>query len=116
MSAGQLPKSEPLAEELPSRFVVGIDLGTTNCAVSYVDTAERPWQVRDFCVPQLVAQGQIEALETLPSFHFEPPAGQLDKRALRGEKPRAPHRIRQIVALSFGRRSFSRDSAVAGSD
>src|SRR5690606_36103446 len=58
----------------PSRYVVGLDLGTTNSAVTYVDTAESPWQVRTFPVPQLVAPGQIEARETLPSFHYQPAA------------------------------------------
>jgi hypothetical protein len=52
--------------------VVGIDLGTTNSAVTYVDTAEEPWRVRSFAVPQLVAPGQVEARETLPSCHYQP--------------------------------------------
>ncbi len=41
-----------------SRYLVGIDLGTTNCAVAYVDThgRERPSaDIRNFEVPQLVA-------------------------------------------------------------
>ena len=44
-----------------SRYIVGIDLGTTNCAVAYVDTKgrERPTaDIRDFEVPQLVAPGE----------------------------------------------------------
>ncbi len=61
----------------PSRYVVGIDLGTTNSAACYVDTGEEPWQVRTFAVPQLVAPGQVEARETLPSFHYQPAAGEL---------------------------------------
>lgn len=60
----------------PSRYVVGFDLGTTNSAVTYVDTSESPWQVRTFAVPQLVAPGQIEARETLPSFHYQPATGE----------------------------------------
>ena len=43
-----------------SRYLVGIDLGTTNCAVAYVDThgRERPSaDIRNFEVPQLVAPG-----------------------------------------------------------
>jgi molecular chaperone DnaK (HSP70) len=54
-----------------SRFVVGIDLGTTNSAVSYVDTDSENWQVQTFSVPQLVAPGQVESRETLPSFHYQ---------------------------------------------
>jgi hypothetical protein len=59
-----------------SRFVVGIDLGTTNSAVGYVDTAEPRWQVRTFAMPQCVAPGEIEARETLPSFHYEAAQGE----------------------------------------
>lgn len=62
--------------ETPSRYVVGIDLGTTNSAVAYVDTAGGEWQVRTFAVPQLVAPGEVEARETLPSFHYESAPGE----------------------------------------
>ena len=65
------------------RYVVGIDLGTTNSAVTYVDTTEEPWQVRTFAVPQLVAPGQVEARETLPSFHYQPATGELPPQALK---------------------------------
>ena len=47
-----------------SRFVVGIDLGTTNSAVAFVDAEEK--RARIFSIPQLVAPGEIEARETLP--------------------------------------------------
>ena len=67
----------------PSRYVVGFDLGTTNSAVCYVDTEEKPWQVRTMAVPQLVAPGQVEARETLPSFHYQPAPGELTPEALR---------------------------------
>jgi len=71
------------AENAPSRYVVGFDLGTTNSAVCYVDTAESPWQVRTFAVPQLVAPAQVEARETLPSFLYQPAAGEMAAGALR---------------------------------
>src|SRR5688572_26702827 len=72
-----------LLEPLPSRYVVGIDLGTTNSAVGYVDTHQQPWQVRIFAVPQLVAPGQVEARETLPSFHYQPAEAEAAGGALR---------------------------------
>ncbi len=56
--------------ELP-QYVVGIDLGTTNCAMCYVDTAADPWQVASFRVPQWIDLGQWERRDTLPSFHYE---------------------------------------------
>lgn len=61
----------PIDSPDTSRFVVGIDLGTTNSAVSYVDTDATNWQVGTFAIPQLVAPGQIESRETLPSFHYQ---------------------------------------------
>ncbi len=70
-------------ESVPSRYVVGFDLGTTNSAVMYVDTTEEPWQVRVFPVPQLVAAGQHEARETLPSFHYQPAPGEMPPAALK---------------------------------
>ena len=68
--------SEPNRQ--PSRYVVGIDLGTTNSAITYVDTHEKPWKIRTFSVPRLVAPGEVEARETLPSFHYEPTAAEAE--------------------------------------
>src|SRR5512132_1551272 len=53
---------------------VGIDLGTTNSALAYID--EREAEDRDFPplhifeTPQLVAAGRAEPRRTLPSFLF----------------------------------------------
>jgi len=71
------------SERISSRYVVGIDLGTTNSAVTYVDTAEEPGRVRTFAAPQLVAPGQVEARETLPSCHYQPAAKELAAGALK---------------------------------
>ena len=68
---------------MPPRYVIGFDLGTTNSAVTYVDTEAEPWRIVTFLVPQLVAPGQVEARETLPSFHYQPAAGELPAGALR---------------------------------
>ncbi len=72
-----------LLEEQPSRYVVGIDLGTTNSAVAYVDSQESPWTVRTFEIPQLVEAGVVEARTTLPSFHYEAAPGEFAPDALR---------------------------------
>lgn len=52
----------------PPRFVVGIDLGTTNCALCWIDSCSAPQSVEVFRIPQLCAPGQTERQETLPSF------------------------------------------------
>src|SRR4051812_3449289 len=58
-----------------SRYIVGIDLGTTNCAAAYVDTRgrERPSaDIKLFEVPQLVAAGEMAPRAMLPSFLYLP--------------------------------------------
>jgi molecular chaperone DnaK (HSP70) len=52
-----------------ARFLVGIDLGTTNTACAYVDTRAGR-EIRVFDVPQLVALGQVAPRPTLPSFVY----------------------------------------------
>ncbi|MFN9852148.1 MAG: Hsp70 family protein [Planctomycetota bacterium] len=54
-----------------SRFVVGIDLGTTNCAIAYADTQNVPYRVRPMRIEQLIEFGTLGPLDTLPSFHYE---------------------------------------------
>lgn len=58
-------------EEQRSRFVVGIDLGTTNCAVAFVDTQKPSAHVEIFRIEQLVDFQTRQKNETLPSFHYE---------------------------------------------
>ena len=89
----------------PSRYVVGFDLGTTNSAVCYVDTRESPWQVRTFAVPQLVAPGQVESRETLPSFHYQPANAEFPVDALRWQVSRTGKTDEPSHAVGF----FARD-------
>lgn len=64
-----VPVREPHSDDaLPSRYVVGIDLGTTNSALAYVDTEESPWRIRTLPIPQVVAAGEVDERPTLPSF------------------------------------------------
>src|SRR4051794_32029152 len=55
---------------MTARYVVGIDLGTTNSAVGYIDTAEEEPQIRTFPILQVVAPGVFEPRPTLPSFLY----------------------------------------------
>jgi molecular chaperone DnaK (HSP70) len=63
------------------RFLVGIDLGTTNTVVAYADLhaagdGERP-TIRAFDVDQLVAPGEIASRPLLPSARYQPGPGEL---------------------------------------
>ncbi len=64
---------------MSARFLIGIDLGTTNSAVAYVDTAAADPRVRVFDVPQLVAPGEVAARRQLPSCVYL--AGDIDLAA-----------------------------------
>lgn len=66
-----------------ARYIVGIDLGTTNCAAALIDTATDDQAAQTFSIPQLVAPGEIEARETLPSFHYEAAEGEFSAEMLR---------------------------------
>ncbi len=58
-----------------TRYIVGIDLGTTNCAVSFVDlagAAKKEKGIRVFQVPQLTGPAEVSALSVLPSFCYLP--------------------------------------------
>lgn len=53
---------------------IGIDLGTTNSALAYIDPQEAEESdfppVHIFAVPQETAQGRVEPMRTLPSFLY----------------------------------------------
>ncbi len=69
---------------MPSRYLIGIDLGTTNSVVAYIDTQIGPPEGADagspivvLPIPQLVAHGEVVTLPALPSFLYFPTADEL---------------------------------------
>jgi molecular chaperone DnaK (HSP70) len=67
-----------------TRFLVGIDLGTTNSVVAFVDTAAgddaRP---EVFPIAQLIRPGAVESRSQLPSFLYLPAPEELAAESLR---------------------------------
>src|SRR3954470_12625943 len=59
-----------------ARFLIGIDLGTTNSALAAIDLRHKPKagrpEERVFPVPQLVAPGEVGDRQLLPSFLYLP--------------------------------------------
>ncbi len=54
-----------------SRYVVGIDLGTTNCALCFVDTKDLAHgSIQSFEVTQLFSPGEVGKGRLLPSFIY----------------------------------------------
>lgn len=55
-----------------SRYIIGIDLGTTNIAVTFVDTHKEGGDIKLFSIPQLKAVGECVNHSLLPAFFFKP--------------------------------------------
>ncbi len=77
-----------------AKFSIGIDLGTTHCALSFVDkTASDGENVVQHVldIPQLTAPASVEAKPLLPSFVYLPHDSELTEadKAL----PGAPSRV-----------------------
>jgi hypothetical protein len=63
-----------------ARYSIGVDLGTTHCALSYVDLAASEGEEVDLAIspiPQLTAPGSVEERPLLPSFLYLPHADEL---------------------------------------
>ena len=59
------------------RYIIGIDLGTTNSAISYVDlnhpeAKAGQTNIQLFRVPQLTREGEVTRMPVLPSFLYLP--------------------------------------------
>ena len=65
------------------RYIIGIDLGTTNCAVSFVDTEQPSLSIQLFAIPQLTSPAKVDALPTLPSFCYLAAPGEWPKGSLK---------------------------------
>jgi len=61
-------------------MIVGIDLGTTNCSLSYVD---EQGGIVHFSIPQLLSEGVEGTAPSLPSFCYLPFPEELEKEGLR---------------------------------
>lgn len=58
------------------RYIVGIDLGTSNTVVAFLENGSD--DIRVFDVDQLVALGEVGARSLLPSVRYHPAAGELN--------------------------------------
>jgi hypothetical protein len=61
---------------MPPRYLIGIDLGTTNTALAYIDLQRKPRagrpEIQSFSIPQLTAPGDTAGRLLLPSFLYLP--------------------------------------------
>lgn len=55
---------------MDKRYVIGVDLGTTNIVVSYADCSSDNDEQTIFPIPQLVGPGQLRSLPMLPAIRY----------------------------------------------
>jgi molecular chaperone DnaK (HSP70) len=90
---------------VPSRYLIGIDLGTTNSVVAYIDTqevADAVSPIRVFPVPQLVAHGEVRTLPALPSFLYFPTEDELSAGAVSATWDENPPMVTGVLAREQG--------------
>ncbi|RQS67500.1 molecular chaperone DnaK [Burkholderia sp. Bp8963] len=95
------------------RYTVGIDLGTSNTVVAYVEAGSDA--IRVFDVEQLVGPGAIGAQPLLPSVRYHPAAGELPPDALRLPwQPAAAASAAGVAAAANAANSANAPPAVIG--
>ncbi|HZD47495.1 MAG TPA: Hsp70 family protein [Silvibacterium sp.] len=90
---------------MPSRYLIGIDLGTTNSVVAYTDTQDAPdagSPIHVFPVPQLVAHGEVCTLPALPSFLYFPTQDELSAGAVSATWDEDPPMVTGLHAREMG--------------
>lgn len=69
-------------DETPSVRAIGIDLGTTNCALAHADMADARPQPQALAIPQVIATGEVSVRPLLPSFLYFPSPHEFAEDAL----------------------------------
>jgi molecular chaperone DnaK (HSP70) len=88
-----------------SRYLIGIDLGTTNSVVAYLDThnnADAVSVIRVFPVPQLVRPGEVGTLPALPSFLYFPTEEELSAGGVSANWNEHPAMVTGVLAREQG--------------
>jgi molecular chaperone DnaK (HSP70) len=94
-----------LKSSVPSRYLIGIDLGTTNSVVAYIDTQngiETGSPIIVFPVSQLVGQGEVRALPALPSFLYFPTKDELSAGGVSATWDEDPAMVTGVLAREQG--------------
>ena len=86
---------------------MGIDLGTTNSAVSYVDLAtlsskEKNRPIKIFKIPQLTGAGEFTPVSVLPSFLYIPGEYDISRDVLKHPWKREKDRFAGVFAREHG--------------
>lgn len=99
-----------------SKFSIGIDLGTTNCALASFDHEEKEVEKSmPFAIPQLIDQTKVDAKTTLPSFLYHPTETENSKGIFKLPWVDAPAHLVGIHAREQGEKTPQRLTSSAKS-
>ena len=90
---------------MPSRYLIGIDLGTTNSVVAYIDTqevADIGFPIHVLPVPQLVGHGEVRTLPVLPSFLYFPTEDEVSAGTVSATWNEDPPMVTGVLAREQG--------------
>ncbi len=84
-----------------SRYLIGIDLGTTNSVLAYIDTTASD-EIHVFAVEQVVAAGEVRTIPSLPSFLYFPTEAELTSETFTLPWETHPKAIVGVAAQQLG--------------
>ncbi len=90
---------------MPSRYLIGIDLGTTNSVVAYIDTenvADAGSTIHVLPIPQLAEHGEVRTLPALPSFLYFPIEDELSAGIVSATWDEDPPMVTGLLARERG--------------
>lgn len=90
-----------------SRYIIGIDLGTTNSALAYIDTAESATEgvasgIRILEIAQLTGPGEVRTAPLLPSFLYFPTEDEISSGSVSLPWEERPSAIAGVMARDRG--------------
>jgi hypothetical protein len=89
-----------------SRYLIGIDLGTTNSVVAYIDTSGTPSEaspeIQVFDIAQVVVPGEVDAARALPSCLYFPTESEIESGAFDLPWEARPIAIAGVAARDHG--------------
>jgi hypothetical protein len=92
--------------EHSSRYLIGVDLGTTNSVVAYIDTEQASQnghsEISLLEIPQIVGFGEVRALPSLPSFLYFPTEDESEGDAIRLPWDEHPQSVAGAIARDHG--------------
>ncbi|MDQ6677813.1 MAG: Hsp70 family protein [Acidobacteriota bacterium] len=85
-----------------ARYVIGVDLGTTNSALAFAEIPDGAGNVNAFAIPQLTNPGEVRAESLLPSFLYLPGSNEFPAGSLALPWNADPHTIAGTLARKRG--------------